>query len=118
LKKSLNPKESQLKMFEHVTTKQFDKQYERYCKFAPETFAKIRILIADTLEHPMEGLGKPERLKHLGDNVWSRLVDKKNPLRYSIEGNIIYFECCTGQYKDHYGFPLCCLLNFAIRVLN
>ncbi|MDR1890629.1 MAG: type II toxin-antitoxin system YoeB family toxin [Puniceicoccales bacterium] len=82
-------------------SKKFTKEYERYCKFDSETAAKIRILIADTLEHPTEGLGKPERLRHLGGNVWSRHVDKKNRLRYSIEGNIIYFECCRGHYKDH-----------------
>jgi toxin YoeB len=62
---------------------------------------KIDELRKDTLEHPTEGLGKPERLRHLGGNVWSRHVDKKNRLRYSIEGNIIYFERCRGHYKDH-----------------
>jgi toxin YoeB len=88
-------------MFEYETTKQFDKQYARYCKYDHETAAKINVLIADTLEHPAEGLGKPERLKHLGGNVWSRHVDKKNRLVYKIAGEVIRFECCRGHYGDH-----------------
>ncbi|MDR1173822.1 MAG: type II toxin-antitoxin system YoeB family toxin [Puniceicoccales bacterium] len=87
-------------MFEYETTKRFNKEYERFRKYDKETTAKIKILIADTLGHPMEGLGHPERLKHLGGNVWSRHIDKKNRLRYSIEGNIIYFERCRGHYND------------------
>jgi toxin YoeB len=88
-------------MFEHETTKRFDREYERFYKYDKHTADKIDELMADTLEHPMEGLGHPERLRHLGGNVWSRHIDKKNRLRYSIEGNIVYFERCRGHYDDH-----------------
>jgi toxin YoeB len=88
-------------MFEYETTKRFDKEYERFRKYDKETTAKIKILIADALEHPMEGLGHPERLRHRKGNWWSRHIDQKNRIVYCIEGNIIYFEQCRGHYKDH-----------------
>ncbi|MDR1891013.1 MAG: Txe/YoeB family addiction module toxin [Puniceicoccales bacterium] len=79
----------------------FKKEYKIFQDFNSDKAAKIKILIADTLEHPMEGLGKPERLRHLGGNVWSRHVDKKNRLVYKIIEEVIRFECCRGHYKDH-----------------
>ena len=88
-------------MFEAEYTKRFTKEYERFFKHDKETAAKIKTLKADILEHPTYGLGHQERLRHLGGNVWSRHIDKKNRLRYSIEGNIVYFERCRGHYDDH-----------------
>jgi toxin YoeB len=81
--------------------KGFQKEFNWFLDRERFTAAKIKILMADILEHPREGLGHPEHLRHLGENVWSRHIDKKNRLRYSIEGNIIYFERCRGHYDDH-----------------
>jgi hypothetical protein len=44
-------------MFEYKTTKRFDKEFKRFRKHDKETTAKIKILMADTLEHPTYGLG-------------------------------------------------------------
>jgi Txe/YoeB family toxin of Txe-Axe toxin-antitoxin module len=88
-------------MFEYKTTKRFDKKFKRFRKYDKETTAKIKILMADTLEHPTYELGHPEQLRHLGANVWSRHIDKKNRVRYSIEGGIVYVERCCGHYNDH-----------------
>jgi Txe/YoeB family toxin of Txe-Axe toxin-antitoxin module len=74
---------------------------DKFLKSSPYTAEKTDELITDTMVHLTERLRKPERLPHLGDNAWSHDVDKKNRLRYSIEGNIIYFECHKGYYKDH-----------------
>jgi toxin YoeB len=88
-------------MFEADYSKRFTKDFERFRKYDKETTAKIKILIADTLKHPMEGLGHPERLRHLGENIWSRHIDKKDRLVYQIIGNVILFIQCRGHYKDH-----------------
>jgi toxin YoeB len=88
-------------MFKYETSKRFDKEFKRFRKYDKETTAKIKILMADILEHPMEGLGHPEHLRHLGENVWSRHIDKKNRLVYQIIGNVILFIQCHGHYKDH-----------------
>ncbi|MDR1232984.1 MAG: Txe/YoeB family addiction module toxin [Puniceicoccales bacterium] len=88
-------------MFGYETTKRFDKEFERFRKYDKETTTKIKVLIADILEHPMEGLGQPERLRHLGGNKWSRHIDKKNRLIYEIIGDVILFTQCRGHYNDH-----------------
>jgi toxin YoeB len=88
-------------MFTPRYSKRCIKEFERFRKYDKETTAKIKILMADTLIHPMEGLGHPERLRHLGGNKWSRHIDKKNRLVYKIIGHVVWFDSCYGHYKDH-----------------
>jgi toxin YoeB len=88
-------------MFEPKYSKKFVKEFKRFRKYDKETTAKIKILMADTLAHPTYGLGHPEHLRHLGENVWSRRIDKKNRLVYKIIGKVVWFDSCSGHYKDH-----------------
>jgi toxin YoeB len=88
-------------MFEYKTTKRFDKEFKRFRKYDKETAAKIKILMADTLEHPMEGLGHPERLRYRQGNWGSRHIDKKNRLVYKVVAEVVWFEQCYGHYDDH-----------------
>jgi toxin YoeB len=88
-------------MFKHETTRQFDREYEKFYRYNKHTAEKIDELMADTLEHPTYGLGHPERLRHRSGNWWSRHINKKNRLVYRIIGNVIRFECCQGHYDDH-----------------
>jgi toxin YoeB len=89
------------KMFHAEYSKKFDREYQRFCSSNPRIAEKIDELRKDTLEHPAEGLGKPERLKHRKSVTWSRHIDKKNRLVYTLMEDIIYFECCRGHYDDH-----------------
>jgi toxin YoeB len=79
----------------------FKKEYNRFLDYDHETAAKIKVLIADVLEHPAEGPGKPERLRHRKSVTWSRHIDKKNRLVYTLREDLIYFESCKGHYDDH-----------------
>jgi toxin YoeB len=88
-------------MFKAEYSKRFIKEYERFYKYDKPTADKIDELKTDILEHPMEGLGHPERLRHRKGNEWSRHIDKKNRLVYEIIGNVIWFEQCYGHYNDH-----------------
>ena len=60
---------------------------------------KINTLIKDIERNGNEGLGNPEPLKHELKEYWSRRIDKKNRLVYSIKDDDILkiFSC-----KDHY----------------
>jgi toxin YoeB len=87
-------------MFKYETTKRFDWEYERFLKRNKKTALKVRYLVADVLNHPREGLGRPERLRHFGGEVWSRHVDGKNRLVYEILGDVIRFDRCGGHYDD------------------
>ena len=48
----------------------------------------------------MTGTGKPEQLKHL-NNLWSRRLDKKNRMVYTISEEIITVFVIS--VKGHYG---------------
>jgi toxin YoeB len=47
----------------------------------------------------MLGIGKPEPLKHLGSNLWSRRINLEHRLVYRVEQNRILFL----QTRYHYG---------------
>ena len=79
----------------------FRREYKKLRKTRQDTAKMVRFLIADVLEHPRGGLGHPERLRHFPGEVWSRRIDQKNRLRYSIAGDVVCFERCLGHYGDH-----------------
>jgi toxin YoeB len=60
----------------------------------PKVLAKIIRLIAETTRTPRTGTGKPERLKHLGGEVWSRRITEKDRLVYDIEPDVITIVAC------------------------
>jgi toxin YoeB len=47
--------------------------------------AKLDSLFGELEEHPETGTGKPEKLKHI-TGYWSRRLNKKHRLVYSIDG--------------------------------
>jgi len=49
------------------------------------TLRKIQRLLNELREHPRTGTGQPERLKHELDGLYSRRINKKHRLVYSIE---------------------------------
>ncbi len=60
---------------------------------------KIIDLIADILDgNPFTGIGKPEPLKYIAPNTWSRRIDLEHHLVYQIKDNNIYFL----QARYHY----------------
>jgi toxin YoeB len=59
---------------------------------------RIFTLIEDTMRHPFTGLGKPEPLKHLPGNVWSRRITQEDRLVYRVYENKVDFL----QARYHY----------------
>jgi toxin YoeB len=66
----------------------------------PKTLSKIIKLIAETTRTPRTGTGKPERLKHLGGEVWSRRITEKDRLVYNIQSDVIIIAC-RFHYDHH-----------------
>jgi toxin YoeB len=67
----------------------------------PKVLSKIIRLIAETTRTPRTGTGKPERLKHLGGEVWSRRITEKDRLVYDIQPDAITIIACRFHYDDH-----------------
>ena len=68
-----------------------------------ETNRKLALRVVDLMEavlrDPYVGVGKPEHLKHLGGNVWSRRINDTDRLVYEVFTDRIEFL----QARYHYG---------------
>ncbi len=63
---------------------------------------KIRKLLQELIEHPRTGTGQVEQLKGNMQGKWSRRIDKKNRLVYTIDDEIVTVEVLSakGHYDD------------------
>ncbi|MBV9281925.1 MAG: Txe/YoeB family addiction module toxin [Chloroflexi bacterium] len=59
---------------------------------------RIWALIEEIMRRPSCGVGKPERLRYLGYDVWSRRITQEHRLVYMVRGDWIDF--LQGRY--HY----------------
>ncbi len=62
---------------------------------------KIGSLIEELEVHPRTGTGKPERLKGQLSGFYSRRIDKKNRMIYSIKDDKIIVDVLS--VEGHYG---------------
>jgi toxin YoeB len=67
----------------------------------PKVLSRIIRLIGETTRTPRTGTGKPERLKHLGGEVWSRRINEKDRLVYDIQSDMIIVIAGRFHYDDH-----------------
>ena len=63
---------------------------------------KIDRLLDELEEHPRTGTGKPEQLRGDVAGYWSRRIDKKNRLVYSIHDDVVTVEVISaaGHYEN------------------
>jgi toxin YoeB len=74
---------------------------EAWATSNPKVPAKVIRLIAETTRTPRSGTGKPERLKHVQGEVWSRRITEKDRLVYDIAGDVITIVAYRFHYDDH-----------------
>lgn len=53
------------------------------------TLKRINRLIEDVLRSPFQGIGKPEPLRHLGGDVWSRRINEQDRLVYVVAEDMV-----------------------------
>ena len=61
---------------------------------------RILRLILDILQHPFQGIGKLEALKHDLSGCWSRRIDKEHRLTYKVEDDSIVILSCRFHYRS------------------
>ena len=80
----------------------FQKHFREDLSFWVKTNRKVALrvlnLVEDTARDPYHGIGKPESLKHLPGNVWSRRITIEDRLVYRVYENKIDFL----QARYHY----------------
>jgi toxin YoeB len=77
---------------------EFLKDLRYWIKIDRRNAIRILDLVFDVLRDPFSGLGKPEPLKYLGPNIWSR--------RLSLEHRVVYLvrddRICFLEARYHY----------------
>jgi toxin YoeB len=70
-------------------------------RYEPKKGDRILDLVADILDgDPFTGIGKPEPLKYITANTWSRRIDLEHRLVYQVDDNRIVFLQARYHYED------------------
>ena len=82
----------------------FDKSgWEDYCYWKSQdkkTVKKIDSLIEQIFRDPFGGIGKPEALKGDLSGFWSRRINDKDRIIYTIDNRSLVIVACRGHYDD------------------
>lgn len=81
-----------------VFTKAFRADLRSYVKTDRSLALRLLDLVEAVLRDPFGGIGKPEPLKYLGPNIWSRRVTRTDRLVYRVLDQQVHF--LQGRY--HY----------------
>ena len=81
-----------------IIQKQFREDLQEWIKQDRRIAAKILDMMNEVLRDPYLGRGKPEPLKHLPGNLWSRRITQEDRLVYRVYENKVDFL----QAKYHY----------------
>ncbi len=88
---------SRLKSFKF--TKEAYADYLLMKQQEPKLAIKIKELIANIMETPFEGLGKPEALKFDLSGCWSRRINQQHRLVYRVVNDEVQILSCRYHYK-------------------
>jgi toxin YoeB len=61
---------------------------------------RIELLLNSIEKSPFDGIGKPEKLKHVLTGFWSRRITDKHRLIYNVQPNQIIILSLKGDYKS------------------
>lgn len=67
-------------------------------RVAPALTAKIERLLANIMQTPYSGLGKPEPLRYELTGCWSRRINHEHRLVYKVDGDTLYVLSCRFHY--------------------
>lgn len=87
-----------MKNKEFVFHKNFLEDLAYWIRMDRKLSSKIMELIEAIRRDPFQGLGKPEPLRHLGGNVWSRRINQEHRIVYCVTSDKITFA----QARYHY----------------
>ena len=74
--------------------------WEYWKKNDPKIAKRIKLLLADIIEHPFTGIGKPEPLKYELLSKWSRRINSTHRIIYSVSET--HIEIYIFSLRYHY----------------
>ena len=75
-------------------------EYVYWQKQDKKTLKKINEIIKDIERNGNRGIGKAEKLKGNLSEYWSRRIDEKNRIIYTIIDGKVNIFSCLGHYDD------------------
>lgn len=88
----------QAKLKSFVLLPQAEKDLNYWQKSNPKKLERIRELIESVMIDPDSGIGKPELLKYLNEETYSRRIDREHRMVYSVRSNRLIIK----QLRFHY----------------
>lgn len=80
----------------------FQDEFREDLRFWIEPDRRVALKIVDLIEavtrDPFGGIGKPEPIRHLGANLWSRRITQEHRLVYLVRHDRIDFLQCRYHY--------------------
>ena len=80
----------------------FQDEFREDLRYWVETDRKTALRLLDIVEavlrDPFSGIGRPEPLRHMGANLWSRRVTQEHRLVYLVRDERIDFLMCRYHY--------------------
>lgn len=80
-------------------TTNFRQDYAYWIKTDRKIALRLARLIEDIMRDPFDGLGKPEPLKYLASNTWSRRLTHQDRIVYRVKDDRIDFIQARFHYK-------------------
>lgn len=59
---------------------------------------KLYVLLNELSEHPLDGTGKPEQLKHQLTGFWSRRINTEHRIVYQVVDSKVLIHSVRGHY--------------------
>jgi toxin YoeB len=81
-------------------SKQFKEDLAWWFKTDYKKASKILDMVTVVMADPFKGIGKPEPLKYLDVDIWSRRIDLEHRLIYQVGSTQIDFLACRFHYED------------------
>jgi toxin YoeB len=78
---------------------QFKSDLAWWFKTDQKKASKILDMVSAVMENPFQGIGKPEPLKYMETDLWSRRIDLENRLIYRVGEIQIDFLACRFHYE-------------------
>jgi toxin YoeB len=81
-----------------VLQSEFREDLRSWVKHDRKTALRALTLVESVVRDPFDGPGKPEPLRFLGPNVWSRRITQEHRLVYVVSNSRIDFLQCRYHY--------------------
>ena len=92
------PKAKKKTVRESVFHPEFIEDLRYWIEMERKIALRVLTLVEDILREPFDGIGKPEPLKYLAPNTWSRRLTQEHRLVYLVSNDRIDFL----QARYHY----------------